>query len=86
MAGRIICFSICMWAFSGKALSQLYLPPVADSAVVGKRVALLPQNFYTRTLPYTCKKEYQLQKATRLNLFIRLGNKEYVDWMEGKKR
>lgn len=84
MAGRILCFSICMWAFTLKAGAQLSLPPVKDSAVVGKRVVLLPQNFYTQHLPFSCKKEYQLQQATRLNLFIRLGSKEYVDKLEGK--
>ncbi|OLY90818.1 hypothetical protein BUE76_02075 [Cnuella takakiae] len=75
-----------MCAFTLKAASQLYLPPARDSLPVAKTVVLLPQNFYTQHMPFSCKKEYQLQKITRLNLFIRLGNKEYVDRMEGKKQ
>ena len=31
-----------------------------------------------------CKKEDQLQKATGLDLFIRLGSKNYVDYLEKK--
>jgi hypothetical protein len=45
---------------------------------------LLPQNFYNKGLGYFCKKEAQLQKATRLPVYIRLGSKEYVDYLERK--
>lgn len=49
-----------------------------------KTAALLPQNFYNRHLPFFCKKESQLQRTLGLNLFIRLGSKSYVDYLEQK--
>jgi len=44
----------------------------------------LPQNFYNHSLGYFCTKEIQLQKITSLPVYIRLGSKEYVDYLEGK--
>ena len=44
----------------------------------------MPRNFYNQSLGFFCKKEVQLQKATGLPLFIRLGSKEYVDYLEKK--
>lgn len=67
-----------------KAAAQLSLRPVNDT--VEKKVLLrpLPQNFYNQGLGYFCKKEIQLQKITSLPLFIRLGSKEQVDYLEQK--
>jgi hypothetical protein len=44
----------------------------------------LPANFYVQHLSFFCKKEVQIQKTTGLNFFFRLGNKEYVDYLERK--
>ncbi|MCU7552367.1 hypothetical protein OCK74_24825 [Chitinophagaceae bacterium LB-8] len=44
----------------------------------------MPQNFYNQHLGFFCKKEDQLQKQSKLNLFIRLGDKRHVDYLEGK--
>jgi hypothetical protein len=49
-----------------------------------KQISVLPQNFYNQHKGYLCKKENVLQKTTRLNLFIRLGSKNYADYLEGK--
>jgi hypothetical protein len=68
------------------AASQLNLKPVPDSAATIRRLAILPQKFYIKQLPFTCKKEVQLQKAIALPLYIRLGSKEEVDRLEGKLR
>ncbi len=48
------------------------------------RAMTLPQNFYNQHLGFFCKKESQLQKSTSLNLFVRLGSKNYVDYLERK--
>ena len=69
---------------SMKAASQLNLKAAPDT--IEKKVSLkpLPQNFYSQHTGYFCKKELQLQKVTSLPLYIRLGSKEYVDYLEKK--
>ncbi len=47
-------------------------------------IKTVPANYYTQQLSFFCKKEVQIQKTTGLNLFFRLGNKEYVDYLERK--
>jgi len=49
-------------------------------------IKTVPPQFYTQHLPFFCQKERQLQRATRLPLFIRLGTKEYVDYLEQKTK
>jgi hypothetical protein len=75
-----------MVLISMKAASQAVLQPNADSVKKQISLGVLPQNFYTKSLSWSCKKEYQLQKTTRLPLYIRLGSKDYVDFLEGKGR
>jgi hypothetical protein len=67
-----------------EASSQLNLKRPTDTP--GRKISLspLPQNFYKQNLGYFCKKELQLQKATSLPIFIRLGSKEYIDYLERK--
>ena len=47
-------------------------------------IKIIPSNYYTQHIGVFCKKELQLQKRTGLNLFFRLGSKEYVDYLERK--
>jgi hypothetical protein len=47
-------------------------------------IKTVPGNYYTQQLSFFCTKEVQIQKTTGLNLFFRLGNKEYVDYLERK--
>ena len=47
-------------------------------------IKTIPPQFYTKNLTFFCQKELQLQKATGLPIFIRLGNKDYVDYLEQK--
>jgi hypothetical protein len=84
MAKVIIVFFIGCLLNSSKAAAQLNLKPIADT--VEKKISLkpLPQNFYNQHLGYFCKKEVQLQKLTRLPVFLRLGSKDYVDYLERK--
>jgi hypothetical protein len=84
MDRMIAVFFIACVLISSKAAAQLSLKPVADT--VEKKISLkpLPQNFYNQHLGYFCKKEVQLQKLTKLPLFLRLGSKDYVDYMERK--
>ncbi len=45
---------------------------------------ILPADYYRAQLPFTCDKEYRLQKTLRVPVFIRLGSLEYVNHLEGK--
>jgi hypothetical protein len=80
----VVVLLIAFMLNSLKGASQLSLKPVKDSA--HRKIILnpLPQNFYNHSLGYFCTKEIQLQKITSLPVYIRLGSKEYVDYLEGK--
>jgi hypothetical protein len=52
------------------------LPPISIKTV--------PSNYATQHLGYFCRKELQLQKLTGTRVFIRLGSKDYVDYLEQK--
>lgn len=67
-----------------KAASQLSLTNVPDTVDKNLSLKPLPQNFYSQHAGYFCKKELQFQKVTSLPLYIRLGSKEYVDYLEKK--
>jgi hypothetical protein len=41
-------------------------------------------NSYKPVLGWFCYREIEIQKALKLPLFIRLGSKAYVDYLEGK--
>lgn len=71
---------------SPEAASQADLSRNHDTVKKLFYFRILPQNFYTSTLSYSCKKEIELQKITHLPLFIRLGSKDHVDYLEGKNR
>ncbi len=71
----LLCFHLSMYAQS-TPLPKDTLPPV--------NLKIVPANYYTQHLSFFCKKEVQIQKTTGLNLFLRLGNKEYVDYLERK--
>jgi hypothetical protein len=83
--GRIA--TLFFWAMLlnvGKAAAQLHLQPLADSVPKSTSLRVLPQNFYNKGLSFFCQKELQLQKLTSLPVFIRLGSKDYVDYLERK--
>jgi hypothetical protein len=83
--GRTISFLLFLVMLkSTKAASQLSLSRSADT--IEKKIFLrsLPQNFYNQNLGYFCKKEIQLQKIIKLPVFIRLGSKAQVDYLERK--
>jgi hypothetical protein len=70
--------------FSLKAAAQLHSIKQEDNFPSIRLRPVLPQNFYNQHKGFVCKKEDLLQKATGLNLYIRLGSKNYVDYLERK--
>jgi len=69
----------------GSAAHTQQLPAAKkDSMGFSKSLMVLPQNYYTQHTGFFCKKELQLQKTTNVNVFFRLGSKEYVDYLEHK--
>ena len=84
MARKMIVFVTLLMLNSRKAAAQLHLKPAADTTLKMVSFRSLPQNFYNQHLGYFCKKEVQLQKITSLPVYIRLGSKDYVDYLEKK--
>jgi len=56
-----------------------------DSSVY-QPIRLISADYYTKQLGFFCKKELQVEKTTKLPLRFRLGNIEYTDMLEGKRR
>jgi hypothetical protein len=67
-----------------KANTQLSYRSYKDSLPFVSPSAVLPRNFYNQHLGYFCKKESMLQSKTGINIFLRLGSKNYVDFLEKK--
>lgn len=67
-----------------KAASQLNLKAQHVKLPGKVTIRILPHNFYSTRMGFFCKKEVQLQKQLRLPVYIRLGTKEYVDFLERK--
>jgi hypothetical protein len=78
LPGLVLMFMISLPAFSQNA-------DIKISSASFKSIKTIPSDYYVKGLGFYCKKEWQFQKTTKLPLFIRLGNKEYVDFLEGKK-
>jgi hypothetical protein len=81
---RIRSLLFLLMIFSSAAQAQQLRAPQKDSMGFSKSLMVLPQNYYAQHLSFFCKKEVQLQKVTTVNVFFRLGSKDYVDYLERK--
>ena len=84
MGQRVWYIGFLLMSCSLKAASQLRLPPPGAVTRFVKPATILPRNFYNQHTGFFCQQEVQLQKATRLPVYVRLGTKDYVDYLERK--
>lgn len=70
--------------YSGRSSSKPAAPPPCLWSL-RQATAAAPQIYSYHDLGIFCKLEVQLEKAARLPIKIRLGDVQYVDWLEGKR-
>jgi hypothetical protein len=63
---------------------EAYFNNPAQTQYLIKLVTVLPANQYLKKLGFFCKRELEIEKATKLPLRFRLGSVAYTDRMENK--
>ncbi len=82
MLKKLFC-SVLFLCFSFAAFTQVLQQAKGDTAYF-TGIKIVPANYYAKELGFFCKKELQMQKHTGINIFFRLGSKNYVDYLERK--
>lgn len=68
-----------------KAVTSIKPDPPAIFYARPGAVMVLPPDFQLQQFGFFCKKEWQLEKATKIPFKFRLGSVQQCDWLEGKK-
>lgn len=68
---------------SGSSNAQMLSSSFPDTSAF-IQIKTIPPGFYTSRLSPICKTELRMQQSLGLPLFIRLGTKEFVDYLERK--
>jgi hypothetical protein len=93
MFKRICLFVILSLIVTLSVTAQIQLQPVSNQPSYAQKmdslrkspVKILPPDHYVKGLGFFCKKELQLEKATKIPFRFRLGSLEYTDQLEGKR-
>lgn len=83
MAKRVyglVCMTLIVW----KASAQRAFPRPDTIAPIA--IKTVPSDFRISRMPLFCRAELRLQKLTGKNIYIRLGSKQYVDYLEQKRK
>lgn len=93
---KTICLFVNLFLISAALNAQLQLLPRSQRNISSNTfmqkidslkqqpVKILPPDHYVKGLGFFCKKELQLEKATKIPFRFRLGTLDYVNKMEGK--
>ncbi len=82
MCNAVFGLIIFLGVVNSVSAQKLVAPSLDTLAPIS--IKTIPPHFYNQSLGFFCEKEWQLQKKTGINLFFRLGTKEYVDYLEQK--
>lgn len=89
MRKRICLFVILLLILAFNATAQAFLPVTSThqkriDSLKNIPIRILAPDHYVKGLGFFCKKELQVEKATKIPFRFRLGSLDYVDKMEGK--
>jgi len=69
---------------TNKAFTTYHLHKSIVQKPLISTIAVIPADFYSTNLRFFCKKEWKIEKATKIPFRFRLGSVQYVDYLEGK--
>jgi hypothetical protein len=83
-----ICLFVNLLLIAALAEAQRLYPSDVTSKYIDslkmQPLKIVPSNYYIAHLPFFCKKEWQIEKATKIPFRFRLGTPEHVNTLEGK--
>lgn len=59
--------------------------PTSTTQLPAIRPQSISPDFYARYMAWTCRQELKMQQAIKLPLYLRLGNLDHVNRLEGKE-
>lgn len=60
-------------------------PVVKETPGFFHTISVIPENYYTQQLGIICRKELEIEKATKIPLRFRVGSLQQCNYLEGKR-